>query len=355
VLTEPTGFYVDVGASHPTTHSVSRHFYDRGWRGINIEPRASSAEAFQRERPRDVNLQVVVGRTEGETLFYDLVRPELGELATSVPACAVELKKVGHEIVEQKIAATTLARVCEQHAPARIDFMSIDVEGAESDVIAGGDWKRWRPRVLVVEDLMLPALTSTHAEWEPMLLAADYVFVVADGINRFYVPREEMSALGETLARPVSWLDRYEPFEYVQELERLRQLIAAPGAPVATRALVDAAEQQAAASWAAYDGMRGDLQRLRNRVAMFERALAGRGPELAGNGTQAPPPAETSGVPLAAPAVPAGPAVHDRVGPIWLALAARMTRLSRRSPRVSTAIKQRVLRANLTLRRIRGL
>lgn len=340
VFTEPTGFYIDIGAADPTTHSMTRHFYDRGWHGINVEPRADGFAAIQQARPRDLTLQAVIGGTNGDAPFFEITRREMGELSTSRPDRVPELRKAGHDMVEHRRTSMTLARLCEQHAPSRIDFLSIDVEGSEADVIAGGDWKRWRPRVLVVEALDLTSLTSAHARWEPMLLDAGYIFVVEDGINRFYVPREE-AALAETLAKPISWLDRYEPAEYRQEIDRLRtQANAASGSPIATRVLVEAAEQQAASAWAGYDGLREQLARLRQRVEAYERDLAGRGVSLTGGGS--------GGGSLA------GLAGHEGIGPIWLALAARMTRVSRRYPALSTKIKERVVGLNRTVRRIRA-
>jgi uncharacterized membrane protein len=52
------GFYVDVGACHPVLHSVTKYLYDRGWRGMNIEPLPAGAAAFAKGRPRDINLQL---------------------------------------------------------------------------------------------------------------------------------------------------------------------------------------------------------------------------------------------------------------------------------------------------------
>jgi FkbM family methyltransferase len=347
VLTAPTGFYIDVGASDPTRHSVTRHFSDRGWHGVNVEPRHAAAEALRAARPRDVTVESVAGRTAGEVTFYEMERLELGEVSTTDPARAAELTKVGHTMIERRVPAVTLAELCEKHAPAVIDFLSIDVEGAESDVIAGGDWRRFRPRIVLVESLeMIPAII-THTEWEPQLLEAGYVFVADDGINRFYVAREEADALASALARPVSWIDRYEPYEYLAEIERVqaeaRAAIAAAEAAasgtgrtsVAARVLAEAAEAREKTMWASYENLRAELARLRQRVELYERQLIGRDISTSGAGS------------LGALAGPEG------IGPIWLALAARATRLSRRYPGLSTKIKQQVVGVHQRVRRMR--
>jgi hypothetical protein len=58
---KPTGFYIDVGAHDPVEQSVTKYFHDLGWRGINIEPVRSSYWKFDKERPRDINLNLAVG------------------------------------------------------------------------------------------------------------------------------------------------------------------------------------------------------------------------------------------------------------------------------------------------------
>lgn len=347
VLTAPAGFYIDVGASHPTRHSITRHFSDRGWRGVNIEPRAAGAAALRAARPRDITLERAAGRAAGETTFFEMERAELGEVSTANPARAAELRKVGYSVIERRVAVVTLAEVCEQHAPAAIDFLSIDVEGHEFDVIAGADWRRFRPRIVVVESLDALTIAETWQEWEPALLGAGYVFAADDGINRFYVAREEADALVGPLARPVSWLDLYEPHEYLAEIERIqseaRAAIAAAQAAssgngrvsVASRVLAEAAEAREQTMWASHESLRAELIRLRQRVENFERQLMGRDFSVTGGG------------PLGALAGPEG------IGPMWLALAARATRLSRRYPALSTRIKEQVIGVRQRVRRLR--
>src|SRR5258708_9376318 len=64
------GFYVDVGAWDPILDSVTAHFSEKGWRGINIEPAPKYADALRVARPQDVNLEVAVGSTPGKTELY---------------------------------------------------------------------------------------------------------------------------------------------------------------------------------------------------------------------------------------------------------------------------------------------
>jgi FkbM family methyltransferase len=69
-LGKPNGFYVDVGANDPEIDSVTKLFYDRGWRGINIEPNPVPFRRLAARRPRDINLNVGASNTAGELTFY---------------------------------------------------------------------------------------------------------------------------------------------------------------------------------------------------------------------------------------------------------------------------------------------
>jgi hypothetical protein len=93
-------------------------------------------------------------------------------------------------VAEQIVPVTTLARVCEDHITGEIDFLKVDVEGHEREVLEGADWSRWRPRVVVVEAVR-PTLEPSHQAWESILLRARYEFVAFDGVNRYYARREE--------------------------------------------------------------------------------------------------------------------------------------------------------------------
>jgi FkbM family methyltransferase len=195
----PRGFYVDVGAFDPRVDSVTRHFYEQGWRGINIEPVPSQIAPFARERPRDVNLAVAVAATAGTTRFFDFSPVGLSTLDTAV---AAEMRGRGYPCREIDVPVTTLAAVLDAHAPATIDFLKIDVEGAEQAVLAGADFARHRPRIVVVEATAPMRPEATHAQWEPLLVRHGYVFAWFDGLNRFYVRREDAERLRHFRVQP---------------------------------------------------------------------------------------------------------------------------------------------------------
>jgi hypothetical protein len=123
-------------------------------------------------------------------------------------------------VVEHSIPVTTLATVCEQHVPegVTIDFLKIDVEGHEHEVIRGADWSRWRPRIVLAE-----AFRSEI--WEPSILVHGYHFALFDGINRLYV-RDEDRHLIPRVSVPVNAADNFWIYGYLQRINELEQSLA---------------------------------------------------------------------------------------------------------------------------------
>ncbi len=206
-LPAASGFYVDVGAGHPDISSVTKHFYDLGWHGINIEPRADAIALLEQARPRDVNLQLAVGAFDGSTDLY-VVEGD-ADLST-IDADDIEfLRKRGYEFTVETVPVRTLDSLLDEHGVTTIDFLKIDVEGSEGDVLAGVDLVRWRPRVIVIESIRPWSRERSDASWRSILESQHYRERCFDGINLFFA-HEDDEAIATTLV-PASVLDEYEP------------------------------------------------------------------------------------------------------------------------------------------------
>jgi FkbM family methyltransferase len=214
------GFYVDVGAFSPADDSVTLAFSERGWRGVNIEPNAALHARFVAERPRDVNLEVAIGDREGETTLYLVENPGL---STVDEREARAREHEGMSVRPVSVRVETLRSVWAAHVPPGqpVHFLKIDVEGHERAVIAGADWASARPWVVVVEATRPMTTEPSHADWEPLLLDADYVHAYADGLNRFYVAREHAGLLA-AFAFPPNYFDGYVRASEAAALERAR-------------------------------------------------------------------------------------------------------------------------------------
>jgi FkbM family methyltransferase len=187
------GFYIDVGANDPSVDSVTKLFYQNGWRGINIEPIATHYLALQNERPLDINLRCAVGSSHGQVEIWAC---DVRGWATLEPSVIDAHIANGIEGQYSTVLMTTLTAVCEQYAPPQIHYLKIDVEGFERSVLEGLDFERFRPWIVVVEATRPHSTVEVHESWEPLLLNANYSFVYADGLNRFYLAREQAELSG---------------------------------------------------------------------------------------------------------------------------------------------------------------
>jgi FkbM family methyltransferase len=219
---QSVGFYIDIGAWHPTELSVTKHFYDLGWSGINVEPITKQYELFAAERPRDVNLCVAVTDRKGPLRFHECTSDTA--LSTIDDALAAALAKQGYEITSYDIDAVTPAEIFAYGNGKTVDFLKIDVEGCEERIVRSVDWHSFRPRVLVIEAAakLAQSLDWDHVEalrnwdaWEPLVLASGYMFAWYDGLNRFYL-RHEDAHLAPRLSIPPGVYDQLQ----VPEVQR---------------------------------------------------------------------------------------------------------------------------------------
>jgi len=145
-----TGTYLDIGAYDPHRLSNTKRFYDRGWRGCNIEPNPRRFHNFQKARPNDINLNVGLAGSAGKLIFFEVV-PEA--LSTFSEHRAKQLSQMGAKIrKEVEIPVLTMKDVFGEHFKDwSIDFCTIDTEGMDLTILKGNDWSRFRPRVICVE------------------------------------------------------------------------------------------------------------------------------------------------------------------------------------------------------------
>ncbi|HNM26087.1 MAG TPA: FkbM family methyltransferase [Saprospiraceae bacterium] len=147
------GFYVDVGAHHPVRFSNTWHFYKNNWRGINIDPTPGSMTPFRLLRRRDVNLEIGIGRVPGELTFYCFNEPALNTFDDTV-ANERNKKDPYYIIKEVKIPLVPLSDILEKNIVPNqnIDFLSIDVEGLDLEVLKSNNWEKFRPTFVLIED-----------------------------------------------------------------------------------------------------------------------------------------------------------------------------------------------------------
>jgi FkbM family methyltransferase len=198
-----TGLYIDIGAGHPIADNVSFWFYERGWQGIIVEPQRNLVDLYGQLRPRDIRVCGLIGTRSGEADFH--VFDRFHGLSTTVETYARAAAVHGAPYRTVQLPMLTLAELCENHQATSIDFLKIDVEGAEADVLSGGDWQRFRPKVVVVEAITPGSGEPAWQQWEPVLLSNGYRFALFDALNRFYVAEEARDIATRFPAERAPW------------------------------------------------------------------------------------------------------------------------------------------------------
>lgn len=149
------GFYIDVGAHHPRRFSNTYLFYIQGWSGLNIDAMPGSMKSFNKCRPRDINIEVGIGLHECQMDYYIFNEPALNGFSK-------ELSNERHDAESAykinkiiKVNMLPLCMVINRNLPAgqTIDFMSVDVEGLDFEVLRSNDWTKYRPKFVLTEIL----------------------------------------------------------------------------------------------------------------------------------------------------------------------------------------------------------
>ena len=180
------GFYVDIGAFHPVLLSNTCLFYKKGWRGINVEPNPYSLQEFHRQRPRDINLNLAVSDKAGFAEFT-CDGPCSGLL--TVAEGQVDSTRKRSVVRVETLPLTELLGI---HLPegTEIDFLSIDCEGHDLVVLQSNNWNKYRPRLVLVEDLS----GRVDGDLSGFMKSVGYHFYCKTGLTEFFIERGSAEA-----------------------------------------------------------------------------------------------------------------------------------------------------------------
>lgn len=183
------GFYVDVGAYHPTLYSNTYFFYRMGWRGINIEPNPHCIELFYKYRPRDINLAVGVSDVTTNLTYYMFNEPALNTFEEDIAKRPTRNEERYYPTGKAVIPVQRLEMILSKHLPEtrKIDFLSVDVEGHELKVLRSTNWERFRPVCLLVEVLYSDLEEIIRSELHRFMKDADYKLHAKTANTLFYM------------------------------------------------------------------------------------------------------------------------------------------------------------------------
>lgn len=145
------GFYVDIGAHHPTRFSNTWKFYQLGWRGMNIDPTPGCMAEFDLLRPEDTNLEIGVSEREAERSFYCYNEPALNGIDNDRREELAESPYKLEKIIEVRTKPLSDILVAHGVVLRSPNFLSIDVEGLEMEVLQSNNWEKYLFRWIMVE------------------------------------------------------------------------------------------------------------------------------------------------------------------------------------------------------------
>lgn len=184
------GFYVDVGCYHPHKGSLTNLLYKRGWSGMNIDISKTSIDLFNLIRKKDINLNCAISNFIGETNFYE----------NSLINQQNSLIKNNNNQSEKKISCFTLDKILEKHKINNLDYLNVDVEGNELNVIKSINFKKYKPLLISIEsnDIILEDYlkddTFNH------LVDNEYVFINKIGVTNIFVHKTYKTKISELIS-----------------------------------------------------------------------------------------------------------------------------------------------------------
>ncbi len=182
-LGQESGTYLDVGAWHPYNMSNTWAFYERGWRGILVEPGLEMYRLLCEYRPEDEIHCAACSDEDGEAVLYECGG---GCLSTLEEGEAAKRHGEGVPVTGRTVPVRTVKNIVGgRPAP---DLFSLDVEGHELQVLRGCPFSEgWRPKVIIIEAFRPRTTEPSHEVWEHILLDSGYKYHSTCEINRIYV------------------------------------------------------------------------------------------------------------------------------------------------------------------------
>jgi FkbM family methyltransferase len=179
-LGDTPGTFIEVGANDPFRGSQTWHLEEAGWNGLLVEPLSEHADRLRQNRKAQVAEAACVGpELAGKTLALNVAGP--GGVQSTLAEEFVEPEIAAEEA--RNVEAATLDALLEKFAIDRVDFLSVDVEGLELDVLRGFSLERYRPRLILLEDRVRDRRLHCY------MLARNYRLVRRTGQNAWYVPK----------------------------------------------------------------------------------------------------------------------------------------------------------------------
>lgn len=170
-----TGFFVDIGSHHPILANNSFFFSLRGWRGICVDPNPEFSNLYRKKRPKDLFLNIGISSQSNTQLNYYKLKKGLSarNSFSEEYIYSNKLQESIEEIIPVKVMS--LKEVFDKYLKVdKIDFLSIDCEGLDFEVLKSNDWEKYRPKIVCIE---------THGTLQNDLISESTIFMAKHGYS----------------------------------------------------------------------------------------------------------------------------------------------------------------------------
>ena len=183
------GLYIDIGAYHPFKGSLTQKLYKKGWHGVNIDISKTSIDLFKIARPKDININCAIGKVTEETIFFEnskinqqnsLIRQNLNQKEVEIKC--YELNDI---LIFNKIE--------------KVDYINIDTEGTELDVLKGLSFQKIKPSLLTIEDNDFDLDSDSKKEKIAYMKNQGYVLINNIGVTMFFFKKEDIKRISNLI------------------------------------------------------------------------------------------------------------------------------------------------------------
>ena len=183
------GFYVDIGAYHPYKGSLTYNLYSRKWNGMNLDISKSSIDLFNIARPSDININCAVSEFNGETYYYE--NSPINQ-QNSLISQDDNQKKI-------KIQSYKLSEILKMQNINSVDYINIDTEGNELEVLMGIDFSKINPTLFTIEDNSFDLNNEIKKKKIIFLKEKNYELINIIGVTMFFVKKDSVSEISDLI------------------------------------------------------------------------------------------------------------------------------------------------------------
>ena len=183
------GFYVDIGAYHPYKGSLTYNLYSRKWNGMNLDISKSSIDLFNIARPSDININCAVSEFNGETFYYE--NSPINQQNSLIPQDDNQ-KKI-------KIQSYKLSEILKMQNINSVDYINIDTEGNELEVLMGIDFSKINPTLFTIEDNSFDLNNEIKKKKIIYLKEKNYELINIIGVTMFFVKKDSVSEISDLI------------------------------------------------------------------------------------------------------------------------------------------------------------